>query len=136
MVLTSRVGSRIKLLTTLSSLTEQAMTKSVQQFAGIILLITATAGAASAQAPRARGTAPGSVQPAPVPTGDDQNARLTRDQLHRYLSQYPPSLEKVLQLDPSLVQNPEYLAPYPALAQFLSQHPEISHNPSYFLAVG
>jgi hypothetical protein len=64
---------------------------------------------------------------------DDQNARVTREQLHRYFSQYPPSLQTVLQLDPSLLQSGEYMAPYPALAQFLSQHPEISHNPSYFL---
>ena len=31
------------------------------------------------------------------------------------------------------MNRPDYLAPYPALAAFLQQHPEIVRNPSYFL---
>jgi hypothetical protein len=39
----------------------------------------------------------------------------------------------VLKLDPSLLSDQRYLAPYPALASFLAQHPEVAHNPGYFL---
>jgi hypothetical protein len=35
--------------------------------------------------------------------------------------------------DPSLMTRADYLAPYPALGAFLSQHPEVVRNPSFFL---
>jgi hypothetical protein len=49
------------------------------------------------------------------------------------MNQYPPTLLRVLQTDPSLLQNKEYLALYPGLATFVSKHPEILHNANYFL---
>jgi hypothetical protein len=42
-------------------------------------------------------------------------------------------LGRVLKLDPSLMNNSGYLAPYPALSAFLAQHPEIARNPEFFL---
>jgi hypothetical protein len=85
------------------------------------------------------------AQPRPAPSGrsaagraapfepTDQNARETRDELYRLLEQYPPSLAQVLKLDPTLLTNRDYLAPYPALAAFLAVHPEVAHNPAFFL---
>ena len=35
-------------------------------------------------------------------------------------------------MDPSLLTN-RLLATYPTLAAFLTQHPEVAHNPGYFL---
>ena len=61
------------------------------------------------------------------------NAEETRRQLGEVFRQYPPSLGLVLRLDPSLLTNAEYLEPYPALAAFLSAHPEVAHNPGFFL---
>lgn len=61
-------------------------------------------------------------------------AEETRRDLEELLKQYPPTLPRILRLDPSLLGNPEYLKPYPALAAFLAQHPEIGHNPGYFFA--
>src|SRR5262245_31208777 len=113
--------------------------KSLQQSAGIVVLIATVATGAAAQGARARGNplvGPGPTQTAPNQVREAQNVSITREQLHRVLSQYPPSLERVLQLDPSLLQNPEYLGPYPSLAEYLSQHPEVAHNPAYFLGVG
>jgi hypothetical protein len=63
----------------------------------------------------------------------DENANQTRDRLQRLFDQYPPTLRGVLQRDPSLLHNDAYLVPYPALAAFLTQHPEVAHNPSFFL---
>ena len=60
------------------------------------------------------------------PTPDD-----TRMQLTQLLRQHPPAVGEVLQRDPSLLNRPDYLAPYPALVAFLQQHPEIARNPSY-----
>src|SRR5215211_753281 len=58
----------------------------------------------------------------------------TRRQLEDVLKAYPPSLPRVIRLDPTLVNNETYLQPYPALAAFLAQHPEVKHNPTYFFA--
>lgn len=70
-----------------------------------------------------------------VPQGRvDGNAEQTRQLLYDVLEKYPPSLATVLKLDPSLLTNPAYLAPYPALSAFLSEHPEIGRNPEYFFA--
>jgi hypothetical protein len=63
----------------------------------------------------------------------DQNAERTREQLRETLDHYPPTLRQVLRLDPSLLSKSDYLALYPALATFLAQHPEVAHNPSYFI---
>ena len=78
-------------------------------------------------------------QPAPPQPANDlepppysQSAEFTRNRLERLLSQLPPSVRNVLQYDPSLVDRPDYLAPYPTLQAFLKQHPEISRNPAYF----
>jgi hypothetical protein len=71
---------------------------------------------------------------APARTPDfDQNSDRTRDQLQELFQRYPPTLMSVLRLDPTLLTNAGYLAPYPALAAFLAQHPEIAHNPTYFI---
>jgi len=39
----------------------------------------------------------------------------------------------VLRLDPSLLTKPDYMAPYPTLATFIAQHPEVAHNPAFFI---
>src|SRR5262249_37057064 len=52
------------------------------------------------------------------------------------LEQYPPSLRQVLRCDPTLLNRPEYLATYPTLAAYVTQHPEIAHNPVFFLGGG
>ncbi len=78
----------------------------------------------------AREATPAESQAAPLTV----DAEELRQQFERLLNQYPPSLARVLRLDPTLLTNPEYLKPYPALATFIAQHPEIPHNPAFFLA--
>jgi hypothetical protein len=67
-----------------------------------------------------------------APAVDEQTARETRDRLHQILAQYPPSVGQVLRLDPSLLTKPDYMAPYPSLAGYLAQHPEVAHDPIFF----
>ena len=62
-----------------------------------------------------------------------QNAEQTRQELSSILREYPPSLRQVLQLDPSLLNSEDYLKLYPRLAEFLATHPEVVHNPSFFV---
>jgi len=63
----------------------------------------------------------------------NSDARAVRAQLMGIFQQYPPSVRQVLQIDPVLLSKPNYLALYPKLAAFVTQHPEIVHNPVFFL---
>jgi hypothetical protein len=79
----------------------------------------------------------GWAQPAPVPPfpGPGQlepDAGRTQRELGDLLRRYPPNLRTVLALDPGLINNQTYMAAYPALAGYLSEHPEVGRNPSYF----
>jgi hypothetical protein len=95
---------------------------------------SASALAQEAQQPRAPRPRPATeAQRPPAAPAYDANAPETQQRLQQLLQQYPPSLARVVALDPTLLTNQTYLETYPALAQFLAQHPEIAHNPSYFL---
>lgn len=83
---------------------------------------------------------PGLAQaPAPSPsvvTVEQPDAQRTKQELASLLERYPPSLRETLALDPSLLGNQPYLAPYPALVSFLNAHPEIARNPSFYVGEG
>lgn len=79
-----------------------------------------------------RGSAPS--QAAAPASGDTANADEVRSRLDEVLRQYPPSLSRVLALDPTLLDNAGYLEPYPELATFLATHPDVKHNPGFYLA--
>jgi hypothetical protein len=61
------------------------------------------------------------------------DSRDTREELRELLQRLPPEVGKVLKLDPALWKNEAYLSNYPALAAFLAAHPEVAHNPRFFL---
>jgi hypothetical protein len=119
------------------------MKRAVAAASGVLLLWALTAAPAAAQNPRPASRGPVAEQPRtpPPPRGAlradlavpyDGNVEETRRRLDEVLQQYPPSLREVLRLDPSLLKNPSYLDPYPALAEFLSAHDDIAHNPGFF----
>jgi hypothetical protein len=110
-------------------------------FAGLlgVFLAVATPVAAGAQ-PRARlprelvSRQTTGLQPQRVDVlVDERSARDIRQRLNEILRDYPPSLAQVLRLDPSLMTREDYLAPYPALAVFIAQHPEITRDPAFYL---
>ena len=89
---------------------------------------------AAAQTERAPRPAP-AAQAAPADqTAPVQSAPDTREQLERVLEQYGPALPRILKLDPSLLTNETYLQPYPALRDFVAQHPDIVRNATYYFA--
>lgn len=73
---------------------------------------------------------------ATVVTIEQPDAQRTKEELSRLLEHYPPSLRNVLALDPGLLGNQPYLAPYPALVSFVNAHPEIERNPSFYVGEG
>src|SRR5262245_1797772 len=98
------------------------------------LVVTAVVSArpVRAQEPARQGRSGVVTAPAQV-TIEAPDAERTRELLRELLGKYPPSLSRVLKLDPSLLSNEQYLGPYPALATFLNQHPEVRRAPGYFL---
>jgi len=82
----------------------------------------------------AKGAAAGQLQTGPIVEQPD--AQRTVQELSALLERYPPALRSVLALDPSLLGNQSFLAPYPALVNFLTSHPEIAHNPAFYFGGG
>src|SRR4051812_33103624 len=79
-------------------------------------------GTVQAQAPGAAASLP-------------QDSRLveTREQLLSYL-RMSPTLATVMASDPTLLADQEYIArSNPELARFLEAHPEVVHNPEFYL---
>jgi hypothetical protein len=103
----------------------------------VLAILAITTEAASAQTPvprgRARETAPRAEPPPERRAAPSDDWREIQRQFGQLLQQYPPSVAAVLRADPSLLANESYLAPYAGLSDFLATHPEIAHNPSFFL---
>jgi hypothetical protein len=72
-------------------------------------------------------------RPAPAGPAAQMDAQGTREALMRILENHPPSVGRVLKLDPSLMRSETYLASYPELRDFLAQHDEIPQNAQFFL---
>lgn len=93
-------------------------------------------------AQRATAATPGAVVAPPtaspqafavVDDGREQSADEVRNQLNNLLQDHPPAVREVLQREPALLGNVDYLAPYPRLAAYVTAHPEIGRSPAYFL---
>ena len=98
------------------------------------LLVSGLIWALSGPALQAQGAAQSSQATAQARTSTDQGAEFVREQFYSVLRQYSPTLGQLFRLDPGLMTREEYLAPYPAVAQYLKEHPEILRNPDYYLA--
>jgi hypothetical protein len=99
------------------------------------------AAAVSAALPAAAQTVEKPVQserqltggPQSAPAQANQNAGETRRNFYEVLDTYPPSLGRVLRLDPSLLSNEAYLASYPNLSAFIAANPDVPRNPDFYL---
>jgi hypothetical protein len=100
------------------------------RWVGCGVAIVLVAGLAGVAGVRAQGRDSGVEVRLP---GGIQPAEETRDQFRQLMAQFPPALGVVLKSDPSLLSNAGYLATYPALVKYLTDHPEIARNPDYFL---
>src|SRR5688500_4314950 len=114
------------------------------QIATLVLGLVMASAASEAQTPPAKPVTPAApqraqTQPAPAQSSpgmfipETRDARETRDRLNEIFNQYPPSVREVLRIDPTLMYRPDYIANYPMLAAFLEQHPQIAHNPAFFV---
>jgi hypothetical protein len=69
----------------------------------------------------------------PAAVAEPPDAERTKQELSRLLYHYPPTLRNVLAIDPSLLGNQPFLAPYPALSAFLTAHPEVIRSPAFYV---
>ncbi|BCS35363.1 hypothetical protein TBR22_A45900 [Luteitalea sp. TBR-22] len=107
---------------------------SIRAVVGLLCLAAPTP--VCAQRATAAAPLPAAGQPAPPvvpPVGSQQSADEIRRQLDELLREHPPIVREVLQREPALLGNADYLAPYPRLAAFVAAHPEIGRAPAYFL---
>jgi len=95
---------------------------------GILAIALWPASPAFAQRPHAPTTAP-----APIQAIEQPDIQQVRGNFQELLQRYPPSVRHVLREDPTLMTNQQFLATYPALVAFLSQHPEIPLNPTFYI---
>jgi hypothetical protein len=92
----------------------------------LLALFTAVS-AAQAQRP-----APPAISANPSPMSEKDLAAL-QDQFLQTI-RLSPTLAEVVARDPSLLSNPEYVnRNNPELGRFLQSHPEIAHNPDFYL---
>jgi hypothetical protein len=64
---------------------------------------------------------------------EQQRADVVRREFLRLLDQQPSTVREVFRIAPGLMLNREFTAPYPVLAQYIAEHPEIPQNPVYFV---
>lgn len=62
------------------------------------------------------------------------SAEAIRERLNEIMQRYPRNVGRVLRLDPSLLQDPNYLSNYPAIQQFIAQYPDVARAPEYYFA--
>jgi len=94
---------------------------------GFIAVLVVLAVPVVGQTPRAEAPASNSSQLS------DKDVAALQDQLLQLL-RVTPTLAEVVERDPSLLSNAEYVSrANPQLERFLQTHPEIAHNPDYYL---
>ncbi|MEO6237047.1 MAG: hypothetical protein ABIQ52_08610, partial [Vicinamibacterales bacterium] len=83
--------------------------------AALTTLSLATGAAAAQRQPAAPPAEAAARNPAPPSSVPQMDADETRRTLEEVFKQYPPTLPRVLRMDPTLLVNDAYLQPYPQL---------------------
>ena len=94
------------------------------------LLAGEAAGQATTPQPPVEPPAPPEAQAVEIRS---EQASEILQQLREVMRLYPSTLRDVLRIDPVLLTDSAFLEPYPALAAFVADHPEVVHNPDYFI---
>ena len=106
----------------------------------ILLVFLALSTAAYAQKPPATTTAAATTSQtettgtAAPPEGLSTDSHETKRQFKELLERTPPQVGVILKLDPTLFNNQQFLATYPGVADFIAKHPEVPHNPGFYLS--
>ncbi len=102
----------------------------------IVPLLLSLPSALFAQEPAATETTVTATAAAPATTTavtTTASSHEIRGRFSQLLRERPPEVATILGLDPSLLSDAAFLGKYPELAQFVEQHPEVRHNPGFYL---
>ena len=98
----------------------------------VLLLPAAPSALAQTKPAQAVSTTPAAAGTAITPPSNEDLATV-REQLLALL-RMSPTLTEVLETDPTLLADQDYVSrTNPQLAQFLTQHPEVTRNPDFYL---
>ena len=108
----------------------------------ILALLVSIAGGLFAQetttaATDTTATAATTAAPAATETStpaESLSSHQIRNEFNSLLRQRPPEVATILKLDPSLLSDESFLAKYPELGSFIAAHPEVRHNPRFYLS--
>ena len=99
--------------------------------AAVAIALTAASPAAAQNQKNLKPTT--SRATSPPDSARDPDAQGTKRDFDRLLNRYPPTVRGVFREDPNLMLQPQYVAKYPALEAFLTDHPEVPLNPAFYL---
>jgi ABC-type Fe3+-siderophore transport system permease subunit len=91
---------------------------------------TTTTPATTATAAAAPAT---TTSPEPESEQTAQDRARTRENIINLLRRHPRNLTRVVSVEPTLLLNDQFLAPYPDVAKFVTEHPEVRRNPHYYV---
>lgn len=105
----------------------------------ILALLVSITGGLFAQETTTAATDTTATAPAATQTveaegvGETRSSHQIRNEFSSLLRQRPPEVATILKLDPSLLSDESFLAKYPELGRFVTEHPEVRHNPRFYL---
>jgi hypothetical protein len=109
------------------------MTAFSTAFRAAALTILLASGAFVTELTAQQKPAPAVEAGAPDRTVTTMDADEVRRAFMSVLERHPPSVARVMKLDPSLMRNESYLQAYPHIGQFLATHPDVPRNAPYYL---
>jgi hypothetical protein len=92
-----------------------------------LLAVIAFCSPAAAQTPAPVDLRTPQAELAPPPSAES-----LREDFRAVLNQYPYTVGEILRRDPTLLGRADYMAPYPKLVEFISQHPEVARNADFY----
>ncbi|MGK2859984.1 MAG: hypothetical protein ACSLFQ_22540 [Thermoanaerobaculia bacterium] len=103
------------------------------RFLSLALTIASLAIVAQAQPAATTTTATATASTEMTTTSAEFDSRATREELNVLLDRHPRQVGVMLKLDPTLFRNEGWIAAYPALREFVAEHPEVVQNSAYYL---
>src|SRR5690348_11289853 len=103
----------------------------------ILALVLGIAGPLFAQEATTTATTTAATTTAATETATGPNETRSSSEIRSdfalLLRERPPEVARILSLDPSLLSDEAFLGKYPEVRDFIAKHPEVRHNPGFYL---
>ena len=113
---------------------EKMMKCSLVFAVALAMLVLGTAVSSNVAIAQDASAAPQSTVPGPGQPAEDPGARNNTDQAFDHWMRQNPQASQEIRNDPSLLNNPQYMANHPDLQKFMNEHPDfknaVAKNPN------